>query len=65
MDSQRRTEFEIRVKHSHSPLVEYTWQIHSADQVLPVSESAIGYGSWEEASQAGKLALTKFIGHRR
>ena len=46
--------FHIEVKH-HSPLPNrYTWQIHRPGKELPISESKGEYGSWEEASQAGK-----------
>ena len=37
-------EFHVEVKH-HSPLPDrYTWQIHRAGQVLPITESKGEYG---------------------
>ena len=54
-------EFHVEVKH-HSPLPDrYTWQIHRAGQVLPITESKGEYGSWEEASQAGQKALAEWL----
>lgn len=51
----------VEVKHRRPVPNRYTWEIHSEDKVLPVKESHDEFSSWEEASQAGKKALKKFL----
>ena len=47
----------IEVKHRCSAPNRYTWEIVREHEVLPLEESWDRFGSWEEASQAGKKAL--------
>lgn len=51
----------VEVKHRGIPPERYTWELHAEDVVLPVKESIVGFNSWDEASQAGKAALKKYI----
>jgi len=37
----------------------YTWEIVREHEALPLEESCDRFGSWEEASQAGKKALER------
>jgi hypothetical protein len=50
----------VEVKHRCAAPKRYTWEIFSEGKMLPVEESTDQFGSWEEASQAGKKALKKF-----
>ena len=49
----------VEVKHRCPPPDRYTWEIFHERDVLPVEESCDRFGSWEEASQAGKNALKR------
>jgi len=49
----------VEVKHRYSAPTRYTWEIFSDDKILSVEESRDRFGSWEDASQAGKKALKK------
>ena len=49
----------VEVKHRNPAPHRYTWEIYCEDKVLPVKESGDQFGSWEEASQAGKETLKK------
>ena len=40
----------------------YGWELRPVAG-LPVEESRVQFASWEEASQAGKLALNQFLQH--
>jgi hypothetical protein len=52
--------YRIEVKHRWSVPKRYTWEVHDYTKVLPLFESRIDFDSWEEASIAGKIALTAF-----
>ena len=49
----------VEVKHRRPAPKRYTWEIRGEHDVLPVEESPEQFGSWEEASQAGKNELKK------
>jgi hypothetical protein len=49
----------VEVKHRRPAPNSYTWEIYRDCDVLPVEESFNRFGSWEEASQAGKKELRK------
>jgi hypothetical protein len=49
----------VEVKHRGPAPTRYTWEIFSDDKILSVEESRDRFGSWEEASQAGRKALKK------
>jgi hypothetical protein len=49
----------VEVKHRRPAPNRYTWEIFGERKILPVEESCDQFGSWEEASQAGKNALKK------
>jgi hypothetical protein len=49
----------VEVKHRCSAPNRYTWEIVREHEVLPLEESCDRFGSWEEASQAGKKALER------
>lgn len=49
----------VEVKHRHAAPNRYTWEIHRDHEALPVDEARNQFGSWEEASQAGKQMLKK------
>jgi hypothetical protein len=52
--------YRIEVKHRWSIPKRYTWEIHDGSKVLSIAESPVDFSSWEEASNAGKIALTAF-----
>jgi hypothetical protein len=58
-------DFWVEVRHRHSPPKRYTWEIHRKGVCLSVEESRGQFGSWEEASQAGKKALNQFLQARQ
>ena len=49
----------VEVKHWGQPPNPYTWEIFSDDKILSVENSRGQFGSWEEASQAGRKALQR------
>jgi len=49
----------VEVKHRCPAPNRYTWEIFSDDKILSVEESRGQFGSWEEASQAGRKALQR------
>jgi hypothetical protein len=49
----------VEVKHRCSAPKRYTWEIFRDREALPMEESYNRFGSWEEASQAGKKELEK------
>ncbi len=49
----------VEVKHRCPAPKRYTWEIFHDDKVLSVEESPDRFGSWEEASQAGRDAMMK------
>jgi hypothetical protein len=49
----------VEVKHRHAAPNRYSWEIHRDHEPLPVDEAHNQFGSWEEASQAGKQMLKK------
>jgi hypothetical protein len=51
----------VEVKHRCSAPYRYTWEIACGHEPLPLAESRDRFGSWEEASQAGKEALKKLF----
>jgi len=52
----------VEVKHRCPAPNRYTWEIVREHEVLPLEESCDRFGSWEEASQAGKKVLKKLFG---
>jgi hypothetical protein len=53
------TELHVKVTHRFPAPKPYGWELRPASG-LPAEESRVQFGSWEEASQAGKLALRRF-----
>ena len=49
----------VEVKHRYPVPNQYTWEIFREREALPLEESINRFGSWEEASQAGKKELKK------
>lgn len=49
----------VEVKHRWPAPTRYTWEIYREHKALPVEEARDWFGSWEEASQAGRKALQK------
>ena len=49
----------VKVTHRFPAPNRYGWELRAATG-LPVEESRVEYASWEEASHAGKLALSQF-----
>jgi len=49
----------VEVKHRSPAPNPYSWEIFREREVLPLEESINRFGSWEEASQAGKKELKK------
>jgi hypothetical protein len=59
------SELQVKVTHRFPAPKPYGWELRPAAG-LPVEESRVQFGSWEEASQAGKLALRQsLIGEAR
>jgi hypothetical protein len=58
--SSEASPFRVEVKHRRPAPNSYTWEIFRKHKILSVEESCDRFGSWEEASQAGKKALKKF-----
>jgi hypothetical protein len=56
-------ELHVKVTHRFPAPKPYGWELMPAVG-LPVEESRVQFGSWEEASQAGKLALRQFSTQR-
>ena len=54
----------VEVTHRFPAPNRYGWELRPAAG-LSVEESRVQFSSWEEASQAGKLALTRFLQHLR
>ena len=52
----------VEVIHRFPASNRYGWEIRPLAG-LPVEESRVQFASWEEASQAGKLALNQFLQH--
>ena len=55
----------VEVKHRCPAPNQYTWEIFRDREALPVEESFNRFGSWEEASQAGKKVLTKLLANEK
>ena len=53
-------ELHVEVTHRFPAPKPYGWELRPAAG-LPVEESRVQFGSWEEASQAGKLALRQSL----
>jgi hypothetical protein len=49
----------VEVKHRSPAPKSYSWEIFREREALPLEESINRFGSWEEASQAGKKELKK------
>jgi hypothetical protein len=49
----------VGVKHRYPAPNQYSWEIFCEGKALPVEESFERFGSWEEASRAGKKELKK------
>lgn len=52
--------YRVEVKHRWSIPKRYIWEIHEDSRVLSIVESCVDFSSWEEASNAGKIALAAF-----
>ncbi len=52
------SELHVVVTHRFPAPNRYSWELRPAIG-LPVEESRVQFASWEEASQAGKFALTQ------
>ena len=52
----------VEVTHRFPASNRYGWELRPVAG-LPVEESRVQFASWEEASQAGKLALNQFWQH--
>jgi len=50
----------VEVTHRFPAPNRYSWELRPVTG-LPVEESRVQFTSWEEASHAGKLALTQFL----
>jgi hypothetical protein len=50
------SQFHVEVTHRFPAPNRYSWELRPVTG-LPVEESRVQFTSWEEASQAGKLAL--------
>jgi hypothetical protein len=51
----------VEVKHRCPTPNQFTWEIFRDREALPFEESFNRFGSWEEASQAGKKVLKKLL----
>jgi hypothetical protein len=58
-------DFWVEVRHRRPPPKRFTWEIHCKGVCLSVEESRGQFGSWEEASQAGKKGLIQFLQARQ
>jgi hypothetical protein len=56
-------QFHVEVTHRFPAPNRYSWELRPVVG-LPVEEARVQFASWEEASQAGKLALNQFLQHR-
>jgi hypothetical protein len=54
-------EFSVEIQHRRPLPKRYTWEIHRKGVCLSLEESRGEFGSWEEASQDGNVALTQFL----
>ena len=52
----------VEVIHCFPASNRYGWELRPVAG-LPVEESRVQFASWEEANQAGKLALNQFLQH--
>jgi hypothetical protein len=50
----------VKVTHRFQAPNRYSWELRPATG-LPVEESRVQFASWEEASNAGNLALKQFL----
>jgi hypothetical protein len=57
METDKR--YRMEVKHRWSVPRRYTWEIFDGSEVLPRIESRVRFFSWEDASNAGKIALAE------
>jgi hypothetical protein len=56
------SQLHVEVTHRFPTPNRYGWELRPVTG-LPVDESRVQFTSWEEASQAGKLALTQLLKH--
>jgi hypothetical protein len=56
------SQLHVEVTHRFPRPNRYGWELRPV-KGLPVEESPVQFASWEEASRAGKLALTQFLKH--
>jgi hypothetical protein len=61
IQTNRNANFWVEVKHRRPLPKKYTWEIYRKGVCLSVEESRGGFGSWEEASQVGNMALRQFL----
>jgi hypothetical protein len=54
----------VKVTHRFQAPNRYSWELRPATG-LPVEESRVQFASWEEASNAGNLALKLFLANTR
>ena len=52
----------VKVTHRFQGPNRYGWELRAVTG-LPVEESRVQFASWEEASQAGKLAMNQLSHH--
>jgi hypothetical protein len=56
------SQLHVEVTHRFPAPNRYSWELRPVTG-LSVEESRVQFASWEEASQAGKLALNQFLQH--
>ena len=56
------SQLHVEVTHRFPAPNRYSWELRPVAG-LPMEESRVQFASWEEASQAGKLALNQFLQH--
>jgi len=61
-NTQRVFSVHVEVIHRFPASNHYGWELRPVSG-LAVEESRVQFASWEEASQAGKLALDQFLQH--
>jgi hypothetical protein len=60
--SNNASQLRVEVTHRFPAPKIYGWELRPVAG-LPVGESRVQFATWEEASQAGKLALKQFSQH--
>jgi hypothetical protein len=60
--AKNASQLHVEVTHRFPAPKRYGWELRPVAG-LPIEESRVQFASWEEASQAGKLALEQFSQH--